>query len=170
MADKEFRWTKAKIADICDEGSEPIWPGDDIVIYVERIFTGYSGHESFTTRHYCERCGKLLEDSLVTTEACRFMSPRVKPTIPPRQLAAVTFDSEPEARRRLLNSDFCAKCSKLLLRNKEDAHSYIGLLLAKPSRQAQRNDHTFAPYRCPHQRGWHVGRDRIKAKLLEAQR
>jgi RNase P subunit RPR2 len=68
--EKQFTRTRAKIADVCDECSDPIWPGDAMVIYVERSFTGYTGREMFISRHYCDRCGKLLDDSLTTTETC----------------------------------------------------------------------------------------------------
>jgi hypothetical protein len=96
------------------------------------------------------------------------MSPRRhKPPIPPQRLAAVTFDSEPEARRRLLNSAFCEKCGKLALRTREDAHNYIGLLLSKRWRQPKPNEHTLAPYACPWKKGWHVGRDSQTAELLK---
>lgn len=96
------------------------------------------------------------------------MTPRTHSSIPPRHIAEVTFDSEPEARRRLINSEFCAKCGKLLLRTKADAHSYIGLLLSKRTRKSRENDHTFAPYRCPVSKGWHIGSSRVIAQLLEA--
>jgi hypothetical protein len=96
------------------------------------------------------------------------MKPRVNPPIPPQRVAAVTFDSEPEARRRLLNSAFCNKCGKLSLRTKEDAHNYIGLLLSKKHRTPKCGEHTLAPYPCPRGNGWHVGRDQATAELLEA--
>jgi hypothetical protein len=97
------------------------------------------------------------------------MSPRrSKPPIPSQRLAEVTFDSEPEARRRLMNSAFCDRCGKIALRTKEDAHNYIGLLLSKRWRQPKPNEHTLAPYSCPWKKGWHVGRDSKTAELLEA--
>lgn len=91
-----------------------------------------------------------------------------KPPIPPQRIAAVTFDSEPEARRRLLNSVFCDGCGKLALRTKEDAHSYIGLLLSKKYRTPKSGEHTLAPYPCAHGNGWHIGRNQATAQLLEA--
>lgn len=70
MAQKEITRTTAKITDICEECSDPIRPGNALVIYVERYISHYPpGQEKFITRHYCEDCGKLLEDSLTTTEA-----------------------------------------------------------------------------------------------------
>lgn len=68
MAEKQLTRAIAKLADICDECCDPIWPGNNIVIYVERYIHG-AGKEAFVTRHYCADCGKLLEDSLTTTEA-----------------------------------------------------------------------------------------------------
>lgn len=68
MSDKQITHAKAKIADLCDECAAPIWPGNAIVVYVERYVTR-RGQEAFVTRHYCGDCGKLLEDSLTTTEA-----------------------------------------------------------------------------------------------------
>lgn len=95
------------------------------------------------------------------------MKPRPKSPVPPQRTAAVTFDSEPEARRRLMNSEFCAQCGKLRLRTKADAHSYIGLMISKPGRKLKRGTFALAPYRCPF-KGWHIGRDRKTAELLEA--
>jgi len=69
---KQFTRTRAKIADVCDECCDPIWPGDAMVVYVERYIgtASYTPQEKFIARHYCDACGKLLEDSLTTTETC----------------------------------------------------------------------------------------------------
>ncbi len=96
------------------------------------------------------------------------MKLRLKPPIPPKRLVAVTFDSEPEARHRLLNSAFCDKCGRLALSTRADAHSYIELLLSKKYRTPRSGESTLAPYRCPHKNGWHIGRNRNVAQLLEA--
>jgi hypothetical protein len=86
--------------------------------------------------------------------------------IPRHRIADVTFDSVAEARRRLLNSEFCVQCQKLALRTRDDAHSYIGLLVSRRYRAVRSNDFTLAPYRCPHNHNtWHVGRDRNLAQL-----
>jgi hypothetical protein len=95
------------------------------------------------------------------------MTPRIKPPVPPKHAAAVTFDSEAAARRRLMNSEFCAACGKLRLRTKEDAHSYIGLMISKPARKVKRGTFALAPYRCPIN-GWHIGSHKNTAELLEA--
>jgi hypothetical protein len=92
----------------------------------------------------------------------------MNPPIPSKRIVEVTFDSEPEARRRLINSEFCDKCGKLSLRTRADAHSYIGLLLSKRYHKSRSGEHTLAPYRCPHKNGWHVGRNYEVAKRLEA--
>jgi hypothetical protein len=92
--------------------------------------------------------------------------PRLKPVIPPHRVEAVTFDSEPEARRRLMNSAFCERCGKLALRTRADAHNYIGLLLSKRWQKPKPNQHTLKPYECPYRMGWHVGRDSQTAELL----
>ncbi len=85
----------------------------------------------------------------------------------PRRIAeTITWDSEPEARRRLLNSAWCGRCNKIGLRSEADAHSYIGLLLARPH-ATRRNESTLKPYECPHGNGWHVGRDIKTAELLK---
>lgn len=70
---KQFTRTTARIADVCDECCGPIWPGDPMVIYVERYLEGptLKPQERYVTRHYCGGCGKLLEDSLTTTEEVR---------------------------------------------------------------------------------------------------
>jgi hypothetical protein len=87
---------------------------------------------------------------------------------PARKLAALTFDSEAQARIRLLDSTFCDRCRRLSLGSQPDARSYIGLLIASPSRQRrnQQGSWTLHPYRCPWSRGWHVGRDRRVEQLL----
>ena len=96
------------------------------------------------------------------------MKPRLHPPIPPKRTVDVTFDSEAEARRRLMNSEFCTKCGKLLLKNKADAHSFIGLILSKRFRTPKCGEHTLTPYRCPNRKGWHIGRNQETAQLLEA--
>ena len=98
------------------------------------------------------------------------MCARLKPPIPKHRVAAVTFDSEPEARRRLLNSDWCGLCEKAGFRTKTDARSYIGLLLSKKGRLPGPKDFLIVPYRCPHKRGWHIGHDPIAKKLLEGKK
>jgi len=87
-------------------------------------------------------------------------------TVPRHRTDAITWDSEPVARRRLLKSDFCTLCGKLLLRTKADARSYIGLLLSGRGHGPHQNAFTLKPYKCPHGKGWHVGRDRKVAELL----
>lgn len=87
---------------------------------------------------------------------------------PRHRLASLTWDSEPEARRRLLDSAFCEHCGKLALRTREDAHSYIGLLVSKRYHTPRPNEFTLAPYRCPVNRdSWHVGRDRNVAQFVK---
>jgi hypothetical protein len=87
---------------------------------------------------------------------------------PKHRIAALTFDSESEARRRLVNSKFCGICCKLSLLSEADARSYIGLLLAKPMprRNPRPDGCTLKPYECPHGQGWHVGRDQKTAEIL----
>ena len=94
------------------------------------------------------------------------MKPLPEETQPAHRVYAITWDSEPEARRRLLNSAFCDRCRKLALRTKEDAHNYIGLLLSKRGRVARIGESTLHPYPCPWKKGWHVGRDVHTAALL----
>jgi hypothetical protein len=93
------------------------------------------------------------------------MKPRTEEEIPRRVAETITWDSEPEARRRLLNSAWCGRCNKIGLRTKGDAHNYIGLLLAKPH-TPRVHESTLKPYRCPHGNGWHVGRDIKTVELL----
>jgi RNase P subunit RPR2 len=64
-----FTRGKAQIAEICDECSAAIWPGDDMVVYDDIAHDGVrGGAPTHFKRHYCGACGQLLEDSLTTTE------------------------------------------------------------------------------------------------------
>jgi RNase P subunit RPR2 len=68
-----MKWVIAAIAEICDECSDPIKPGDEMVLYVEVDVTGAVLTERPRHKHirrtYCKTCGALLEDSMTTTEA-----------------------------------------------------------------------------------------------------
>lgn len=68
MSERQITRTTAKIADLCDECLDPIWPGQPLAIYVERYISGSPAREQFVSRHYCAACAVLLEDSLTTTE------------------------------------------------------------------------------------------------------
>jgi hypothetical protein len=94
------------------------------------------------------------------------MSRRSPERIPRHRKQAVTWDSAPEARRRLLDSDWCGFCKKCSLKSKVDAHSYIGLLISQPRHHPRRNESTLAPYKCPRGNGWHVGRNIETARKL----
>jgi hypothetical protein len=94
------------------------------------------------------------------------MKPQTEENIPRRRIQALSFDSEIDARRRLEKSSFCAKCKKLSLDSRDDAHSYIGLKLAKRYTAPKRGSFTLMPYRCPHGNGWHIGRNSQTAALL----
>lgn len=61
-------WASARIADICDECFDPIRPGQTVAIYDDEYVRPNQPH-GHIKRTYCETCGKLLEDSLTTTEA-----------------------------------------------------------------------------------------------------
>jgi hypothetical protein len=61
---KPLRWGDAKVADICEECSDPIRPGDEMAAFNEVYF---SDKRRQVTKHYCKGCGDLLEDSLTTT-------------------------------------------------------------------------------------------------------
>jgi hypothetical protein len=63
-------WVEARIAEICDECFDPIRPGDAMALYDDVAHEGYTGSPTHTRRTYCQSCGRLLEDSLTTTEAC----------------------------------------------------------------------------------------------------
>lgn len=67
---REITIVKASIPDVCDECREAVRPGEEMVLYVERCFTEYSGVARYFSRHYCKPCGELLRDSLLTTEEC----------------------------------------------------------------------------------------------------
>jgi hypothetical protein len=95
---------------------------------------------------------------------------RTEESMPRHRTETITWDSEPEARRRLLNSEFCGRCEKLSLKTKADAHSYIGLLISKPGRIVRPKQATLAPYKCPHGNGWHVGQDPKTADLLRGKK
>jgi hypothetical protein len=88
---------------------------------------------------------------------------------PRHRAEAVTWDSEPEARRRLMNSEFCALCRKLALKSEADARSYIGLLINVPiqRRRVRAAGFTLHPHECRHGKGWHVGRDAKTAELVK---
>jgi hypothetical protein len=62
-----MRRETARIAEICDECSDPIEPGDTMVTRNEMI--PGMGRVVYVKRNYCSPCGVLLEDSLITTEA-----------------------------------------------------------------------------------------------------
>jgi RNase P subunit RPR2 len=71
-ADGNLLFTRiiARIAEICDECTAAIWPGDSMVVYDDiASHDGRDGSPLHIKRHYCDACGKLLEDSLTTTEA-----------------------------------------------------------------------------------------------------
>ena len=90
--------------------------------------------------------------------------PLPEPALPPHRAADLTWDCETQARSRLIHSAFCARCSKLLLKTKANARSYIGLLVVRKLRPGGWAIH---PYRCPYSRGWHVGRDPHAMGLLK---
>ena len=97
------------------------------------------------------------------------MGPRTEDKPMPRhRVEDVTFAEVDAARAKLADSHFCDTCNKLLLKSKADARSYIGVLLFSPRHRAGRVKDEFAlkPYRCPHQPGWHVGRDFNTAYLV----
>lgn len=94
------------------------------------------------------------------------MKVRSEENIPRRRTESLTFASEDEARRRLVDSEFCSQCQKLSLRSKADAHSYIGLKLAKKHSTPKPGSFVLMPYRCPHGKGWHIGRNLANFALL----
>ena len=61
-------WVRAFAHRRCDECKEGILQGDRMVIYYDRTVEAPKPAYHIK-RHYCEPCGKLLEDSLTTTEA-----------------------------------------------------------------------------------------------------
>jgi hypothetical protein len=92
------------------------------------------------------------------------MKQRSEEKMPARIAATMTWSTKALARRRLLNSEFCKPCGKKLLRDKDDARSYIGLLLKiAPARP---NEHLLRPYPCPMGQGWHIGHDEHVGALL----
>ncbi len=62
------RWEPAHELTPCSECRELILVGQRMATYMDKGVEGY-GHHFEIKRHYCEDCGKLLEDSLTTTEA-----------------------------------------------------------------------------------------------------
>jgi RNase P subunit RPR2 len=61
-----LKWTRARVAELCDECLDPIAPGDEMVRYDDEFVTS-TGH-GHIPRTYCKSCGELLQDSLVTEE------------------------------------------------------------------------------------------------------
>jgi hypothetical protein len=62
------RWIRAARFHHCSECADLIFPGSLMAVWIEITFEGYVGTRIHTKRHYCESDGKLLEDSLTTTE------------------------------------------------------------------------------------------------------
>ena len=58
-------WITARHPRLCDEDGAEILAGDRMAIYGDEAVHFPLKH-SHTTRHYCEPCGHLLEDSLTT--------------------------------------------------------------------------------------------------------
>lgn len=56
-------WHTATVVLGCSECGEVAYPGERYVTYLDRCVNGPT-----TKRTYCDGCGKLLEDSLTTTE------------------------------------------------------------------------------------------------------
>jgi len=61
-------WDLARHSRLCDEDGAEILAGDRMAIYDDESVHFPLKHEH-TRRHCCEDCGKLLEDSLTTTES-----------------------------------------------------------------------------------------------------
>ncbi len=67
------KWAPAPGYRECDECNRVILPGEPLATWIE-VFAGKRSFGAFIQRdrikrEYCEDCGKLLEDSLTTTEA-----------------------------------------------------------------------------------------------------
>lgn len=75
----------------------------------------------------------------------------------------LSFTNIPDAVRRTHRAGFCLMCERLAFRTESDARCHIGLII----RGYVKREGTFAihPYRCPHRRGWHVGRDHRALRL-----
>lgn len=56
-------WHTATVPMGCSECDDSVYPGERYVTYLDRCVNG-----STIKRIYCDGCGKLLEDSLTTTE------------------------------------------------------------------------------------------------------
>lgn len=63
------RWVTARYPRTCSECGVRIQVGERMALYADTFLFGYSATPFTTLRHYDEGCGKLLEDSLTTTEA-----------------------------------------------------------------------------------------------------
>ncbi len=89
-------------------------------------------------------------------------------SVPRHRTKAMTWSSESDARRRLLDSEFCNSCSKLALHSAEEARNYIGLLLWSRRHSPRANDYALGPFPCPHTKGlWHVGHNPRVTALLK---
>jgi hypothetical protein len=64
----QLRWAVAKTAEICEECSALIWPGDRVALYTNISTVAY-GRQRRARAPFCQDCGALLEDSMTTTEA-----------------------------------------------------------------------------------------------------
>lgn len=62
------RWVTAERACLCQECYDLVRTGDRMAIYIDRGIQGHNAARFQIRRHYCEPCGRLLEDSLTTTE------------------------------------------------------------------------------------------------------
>jgi len=64
-----MKWVRAAVAEICDECSDPIAPGEEMATRQVPLPIDSFGRKHHVHRTWCKECGELLEDSLVTTEA-----------------------------------------------------------------------------------------------------
>jgi hypothetical protein len=63
-----LHWAKAQHAHPCSECDGDVLAGDRIAIY-DDVASQWPFKPVHVRRIYCEDCGHLLEDSLITTEA-----------------------------------------------------------------------------------------------------
>jgi len=71
---------------------------------------------------------------------------------------SLSFTNMREACEVYRAATICRECGKRSFRNEADARLYIGLLLRKAPKSGK-GSWAIHPYRCPHEHGWHVGRN-----------
>lgn len=97
------------------------------------------------------------------------MTPRLKPSIPPRCIEElVSIELTPARKRKLLAAPFCGLCEKLAQPTQALARTYLAFLISK--RSGAPDDHLMKAYPCPHGNGWHVGHNRSIIPVLRKAR